>query len=106
MTSSIFKVQFPAPSLAVFAALQVLDVLTTLIGLSLGAQEASIFVGKLLQLGPIAGLVIPKLFALILVATAIGFKRSRLIVFLNYWFTAVVTWNLITIAGCLRNGCV
>lgn len=84
-------------------ALQVLDVLTTLIGLQMGAQEASVFVGKLLQLGPIAGLLIPKAFAVILVIAAIGFKRARLIVFLNYWFAAVVTWNLVTIAGCLRN---
>ena len=106
MTSSTSKVQFPVPSLAVFASLQVLDVLTTLIGLSMGAQEASIFVGKLLQLGPIAGLVIPKVFAVILVVAAIGFKRSRLVVFLNYWFAVVVTWNLVTIAACLRNSSV
>jgi|SRR5688572_25907912 hypothetical protein len=93
---------FPAPSLAVFFSLQVLDVLTTLIGLSMGAQEASVFVGRLLHLGPIAGLLIPKLFSLLLLAAAIRFNRARLIVFMNYWFAAVVTWNLITIFGCLR----
>ena len=68
----------------------------------MGAQEASIFVGRLLHLGPIAGLFIPKLFSLLLVLAAIRFKRARLIVFMNYWFAAVVTWNLITIFGCIR----
>ena len=84
--------------------MQVLDVLTTLIGLSMGAQEASVFVGRLLQLSPIVGLIIPKLFALFLVIAAIRFKRSRLIVFLNYWFAAVVTWNLAMIVICLHKG--
>jgi hypothetical protein len=88
---------FPAPSLAVFFSLQVLDVLTTLIGLSVGAQEASAFVGRLLQVSPVTGLIIPKLFSLLLVVSAIRFKRQRLIVFLNYWFAALVTWNLGTI---------
>lgn len=88
---------FPEPSLWVFVALQVLDVLTTLIGLSVGAQEASIFVGQLLSLSPAAGLIIPKLFCILLVISAIRFKRRRMVVFLNYWFAVVVTWNLVTI---------
>ena len=88
---------FPAPSLAVFVALQLLDILTTLIGLRLGAQEASVFVGRLIQASPMAGLLIAKLFAALLVAAAIKFQRPRVVVFLNYWFTAVVTWNLLMI---------
>ena len=102
MIPQVYKLQFPAPSLAVFFSLQVLDVLTTLLGLSMGAQEASVFVGRLLQVSPIFGLAIPKLFAVLLVVAAIKFKRSRLIVFLNYWFTAVVTWNLAMIVICLQ----
>ena len=104
MIPSVYKLPFPTPSLTVFFSLQVLDVLTTLIGLSMGAQEASVFVGRLLQLSPIVGLIIPKLFALLLVIAAIRFKRSRLIVFLNYWFAAVVTWNLAMIVTCLQKG--
>jgi len=102
MIPSVYKLQFPNPSLTVFFSLQALDVLTTLIGLAMGAQEASVFVGRLLQLSPMVGLAIPKLFALLLVAAAIRFKRTRLIVFLNYWFTAVVTWNLAMIVICLQ----
>lgn len=101
MIPQTFRRPFPVPSLAVFFALQVLDVLTTLIGLSMGAREASIFVGRMLSLGPVAGLVIPKLFSMLLVVSAVRFKRERMIVFVNYWFTVVVTWNLVTILSTL-----
>lgn len=89
--------EFPTPSLTVFVALQVLDILTTLMGLALGAQEASFFVARLMKLGPVAALLIVKIMAVFLVATALRFKRPRVVVFLNYWFAAVVTWNLGTI---------
>lgn len=89
---------FPAPSLAVFVFLQVLDVLTTLMGLRAGAQEASLFIGRLMNVGPVAGLLISKIIGVLLVAAALKFHRGRVIVFLNYWFALVVTWNLILIA--------
>jgi len=89
--------EFPAPSMAVFFALQTLDVLTTSIGLHMGAKEGSIFVGRLLALGPVAGLLISKCFAVILAAAALGFKRPRVVVFLNYLFAVLIAWNLYTI---------
>ncbi len=101
MIPQVLRRPIPTPSIGIFFALQVLDVLTTWIGLSMGAQEASIFVGQLLRVSPVAGLVIPKLFSLLLVVSAVRFKRQRMIVFLNYWFALVVTWNLITILGVL-----
>jgi Domain of unknown function (DUF5658) len=88
---------FPAPSLTVFVALQVLDILTTLIGLRVGATEGSFFVGRLMRAGPVAALLIAKIMAVTLVTLALKFKRPRLVVFLNYWFAAVVTWNCILI---------
>jgi hypothetical protein len=92
---------FPAPSLTVFVALQTLDVLTTLIGLQVGAQEASVFVGRLMNVGPVAGLLLSKILGVALVAVALKFRRTRVIVFLNYWFAAVVSWNLIMIVALL-----
>src|SRR5580700_10783928 len=89
--------EFPAPSMAVFFSLQALDVLTTLLGLRVGASEASTFVGRLMHFGPVAGLFISKAFAIILASAALGFRRPRVIVFLNYWFAIVITWNLVTI---------
>jgi len=97
MISFLGRREFPTPSLAVFFSLQALDVLTTMIGLRLGAAEASVFVGRLMRLGPLAGLLLAKLFAVVLVMAAIRYKRQRVIVFLNYWSAAVVTWNLVTI---------
>src|SRR5664279_2974058 len=89
--------EFPVPSMSVFFALQALDVLTTLIGLQMGAREASVFVGRMLALGPLAGLLVSKCFAIILAAAALAFKRPRVVVFLNYWFAVLIAWNLFTI---------
>src|SRR5207253_2368685 len=88
---------FPVPSLTVFVTLQVLDILTTLIGLQMGAEEASFFLSRLMTVGPVAALLIAKITAVLLVAMALRFKRPRVVVFLNYWFAVVVTWNLGTI---------
>jgi hypothetical protein len=93
--------EFPPASLTAFVFLQVLDILTTLIGLQMGAREASIFIGRLMQVGPVAALLIAKLFAVLLVAAALRFKRPRLVVFLNYWFAIVVSWNLAMIVWSL-----
>jgi len=89
--------EFPEPSIKLFLGLQMLDVLTTLIGLRAGAREASVFIGQLMHLDPIAALVISKIYAVLFVAAAGRYKRPRLIVLINYWFTLVVTWNLVTI---------
>jgi len=90
-------INFPTASLTVFVALQVLDILTTLLGLQMGAQESSFFVSRLMGVGPVAALLLAKILAVLLVSVALKFKRPRVVVFLNYWFTAVVTWNLGTI---------
>jgi hypothetical protein len=88
---------FPTPSLTVFVALQALDILTTLLGLQLGASEGSMFLSRLMRVGPVAALLIAKIIAVLLVALALKFKRPRVVVFLNYWVAAVVSWNLVVI---------
>lgn len=77
-----------------FIFLQLLDILTTLLGLQLGAQESSMFLGRLMRAGPVAALLIAKIIAVLLVAVAMKFRRPRVVVFLNYWFAVVVSWNL------------
>ena len=89
--------EFPTPSMTVFFSLQALDVVTTLLGIRLGAGEASFFIGHLMKLGTLEALLISKIFAIVLVWAALRFRRQRVIVFLNYWFAAIITWNLITI---------
>ena len=100
-TSETRAQAFPAPLMTVFFALQTLDVLTTLIGLHLGAKEASLFVGRLLQLGFVSGLLISKCFAIILASAALAFRRPRVVVFVNYWFAVLIAWNLYTILSVL-----
>lgn len=97
MTSFALGKPHPRPSLIVFVALQTLDVLTTLIGLRVGASEGSMFIGNLMRIGPVASLLIAKIFAVLLVSVALRFRRPRVVVFLNYWSAAVVTWNLVMI---------
>jgi hypothetical protein len=94
MILSQVRREFPEPSLSVFFALQALDVLTTLLGLHAGAHEGSLFISRLMQMGPLPALLLVKVFASALVLAAFAFKRSRVVVFLNFWFAVVVTWNL------------
>jgi hypothetical protein len=86
--------EFPAPSLSVFVALQMLDILSTILGLRLGASESSVFIAGLMRMGPFQALLVSKILAVFLVAAALKLQRPRLVVFLNFWFAAVVTWNL------------
>jgi len=74
-----------------------LDILTTLLGLEMGAEESSAFLGKLMSVGPVAALLIAKIIAVMLVTIAMKLKRPRIVVFLNFWFAAIVSWNLVII---------
>jgi uncharacterized protein DUF5658 len=88
---------FSTPSIGIFLGLQILDVLTTLVGLHLGAQEGSAFIGHLLQTGPLNGLIVSKILAAAMAAVAVFLNKKRLLVFLNFWFAAVVVWNVFQI---------
>ncbi len=57
-----------------------------------------------MNLGTLEGLLISKIFAVILVGAALAFRRQRVVVFLNYWFAALITWNLVTIVTSLARG--
>ena len=71
--------------------------ITTLLGLRLGAGEASIFIGRLMHSGPVTALLIAKFFAVFFVAAALRFNRPRVVVLVNYWSALLVTWNLLMI---------
>jgi len=93
------------PSISVFVFLQVLDVLTTILGLRLGAGEASAFIGSLMHLGVVPALMISKIIAVILVLVALKRGRPRIVVLANLWFAGIVTWNLALIfSQAWRNG--
>jgi len=92
--------RFMTPVLLIFVALQSLDVLTTLIGLRVGAVESSSFIGELMaRFGAVTGLLLSKTIAAIIVVGAIFGGRSRLILFANCWFTGIVSWNVLIIGA-------
>jgi len=79
----------------VFIYLQLLDLLTTLLGLRLGANEASPFVRLLMHAGPAIGIAASKVMALALGAFCVYTKRLGLIRMASYWYGCLVAWNLI-----------
>ena len=78
----------------VFVYLQLLDLLTTLIGLRPGAVEASPFVRLLMHAGPAVGLTVSKILALALGAFCVYTRRLGLIRLASYWYGGLVAWNL------------
>jgi hypothetical protein len=80
--------------LEIFFLLQVLDLLTTLVGFRLGASEASPFVRLLIELGPATGVLLSKGIAVGLGATCVAMHRLHLIRIINYWYAALVVWNI------------
>ena len=80
----------------VFLYLQILDILTTLIGFSLGNSEASPFVRLMVRWGPLNGLLVSKILAVSLATACLLLRRRKLIHWINYWYAAVVAWNLYT----------
>jgi hypothetical protein len=85
----------PANRLAVqiFLYLQLLDLLTTLVGLRMGASEASPFIRALMQFGPALGVFLSKLVAVALAILCIWMDKIHLIRWICYWYAALVVWN-------------
>ena len=77
-----------------FVYLQVLDFLTTLVGLKLGLGEASPFIRQLMHFGPTAGLGASKLLALGFGGICIWLNKRHLIRWANFWYAGLVIWNL------------
>jgi hypothetical protein len=80
-----------------FLYLQVLDLLTTLVGFKFGASEASPFIRSLLHLGPFSAVALSKIIAVVLAGVCIVLNRAHLVQWVNYWYAALVVWNLCTI---------
>ena len=77
-----------------FLYLQILDILTTMIGFSLGNAEASPFIRILVRFGPVQGLILSKLIAAGLAALCLAMRRTSLVRLINYWYAVLVIWNL------------
>lgn len=83
----------------IFVYLQVLDLLTTLVGFRLGAAEASPFIRVLMHFGPAAGVVVSKLFALGLGGICVYLKKDHIVRYITYWYGGLIVWNLAVMLG-------
>jgi hypothetical protein len=81
----------------IFVYLQLLDFLTTLVGLKLGARELSPFVAMLMHVGPGTGVAACKLVALVLGGVCVYAKKEHLIRWIAYWYGGLVVWNLMVV---------
>ena len=84
-----------APLLEIFIFLQVLDVLTTLTALRLGAQEINPFIRQMMAtVGNLEALLVCKIAVVILAAIVLWHRKARVIVTVNYLFACLIVWNL------------
>lgn len=90
--------------LRIFLYLQLLDFMTTLIGMRLGLSEASPFIRQLMQVGPSAGLALSKVVAFGLCGVCIWLNRRHVVRWINYWYAALVVWNMVLISTVLKTG--
>jgi hypothetical protein len=88
----------------IFLYLQLLDFLTTLIGMKVGLGEASPFVRWLMLVDPAVGLAISKLVAFALGCLCIWLNKRHLVRWINYWYAGLVVWNMALIFGVLKAG--
>jgi uncharacterized protein DUF5658 len=87
----------------IFVYLQLLDLLTTLVGFKVGAAEASPFVRLLMNAGPAAGVIASKVIALALAGICMYMKKNHLVRYANYWYSGLVVWNLTIILAASRH---
>lgn len=78
----------------IFLYLQLLDAMTTLIGMRMGLGEASPFLRLLMQAGPGVGLALSKIVALLLGGICIWLNKRHIVRWINYWYAGLVLWNV------------
>jgi Domain of unknown function (DUF5658) len=79
----------------IFIYLQLLDLLTTLLGFRLGAAEASPFIRLMMHAGPATGVIVSKVLALGIGAFCIYVNKSHVIRWISYWYGGLVIWNVL-----------
>lgn len=84
-------------SIELFFLLQILDFMTTLVGLEMGGSELNPFVNWLIQYDAVIGLTMVKLLGFAMAGYCVWRRRLRVINWVNYYFAALVVWNLANI---------
>jgi hypothetical protein len=84
----------------VFIYLQLLDLLTTLVGFRLGAAEASPFIRLFMHASPALGILASKAVALALGAFCVYIRKNYVIRWAAYWYSGLIVWNLMIMLVC------
>jgi len=82
------------PQLITFLYLQILDFLTTMVGIKFGFAEASPFIRWLMHADLTTGLAESKLVAVGLAILCVLVDRGHLVRWINRWYAALIIWNL------------
>lgn len=105
LTQERARVFVPPAYLQAFIYLQLLDFLSTMIGLRLGLSEASPSIRPFIEpLGMAMAIGISKIIAFGLAGFCLVTRRDRIIRWINYWFAALVVWNMSLIIIVLSRG--
>jgi Flp pilus assembly protein protease CpaA len=77
-------------------------------GLAIAVGSISFLVAAwiwyMMQVGPSAGLALSKVVAFALCGLCLWTNKRYLVRWINYWYAALVVWNMLLIAGVLRTG--
>jgi hypothetical protein len=63
----------------------------------LGVPEASPFVRSLMHYGPGFAVAASKIMAISLAGLCVALNRTHLVRWINYWYAALIVWNLCSI---------
>jgi len=89
----------------IFVYLQLLDLLTTLLGFRVGAAEASPFIRALMHAGPTTGVILSKVLALGIGGLCVYLQKEHVIRWISYWYGGIVVWNLmVMLSGPVQRG--
>jgi hypothetical protein len=100
-SADLFRFFWGDATVQLFIYFQALDLVTTLLGLKLGASEASPFIRVLMHAGPFTGIFLSKLVALGLGGACLYLKKHHLLRRVSYWYAGLVLWNLLVILAAL-----
>lgn len=83
-----------------YSYLQILDLLTTVVFLASGVEEANPLVAGVIHLSPspVIGLLLLKVFAILLGICCWRVNKYNLLVRANVFFALLVAWNLVALA--------
>ncbi len=82
------------PQLITFLYLQILDFLTTMVGIKYGFVESSPFIRWLMHADMTRGLAESKMVAVGLAVICVLVDRGHLVRWINRWYAVLIIWNL------------